>query len=94
MPPPRASSAAERFPYCGACYAYTGYAPPLSPRSMQRAASDSGMDADAQIVVVRAALVPLPAQPATLAGIGGAVQSRGGTTAQGEVLSERIGIGI
>ncbi|CAD6212617.1 unnamed protein product [Miscanthus lutarioriparius] len=42
------------------------------------------MDADAQIVVVRAALVPLPAKPAALAGIGGAVQSRGGATAQGE----------
>jgi hypothetical protein len=47
----RAFSAAERFPYRGVYYAYANYAPPLSPRSVQRAASNSSMDADAQIIV-------------------------------------------
>ncbi|CAD6272103.1 unnamed protein product [Miscanthus lutarioriparius] len=74
------------FPDRAACYyaAYGGQArsPPLSPRSVQRVASDAGMAADAQIVDARAAALaaqPTPVQP----GIGGVAQGGGGATVQG-----------
>jgi hypothetical protein len=39
-------------------------------------------------------LAPLPAQPAVLAAIGGALQSGGGAAAQDRILSERVRIAI
>jgi hypothetical protein len=77
------------FPDRAACYgAYGGHAPPLSPRSVQRVASDAGMAADAQIVDARAAALaaqqPMLVQPAAFAGIGSAAAlGGGGATAQG-----------
>ncbi|XP_066368827.1 ethylene-responsive transcription factor RAP2-1-like [Miscanthus floridulus] len=79
------------FPDRAACYyaAYGGHAraPLLSPRSVQRVASDAGMAADAQIVDARAAALaaqPTPVQPAAFAfGIGGVAQGGGGATVQG-----------
>jgi len=79
------------FPDRAACYyaAYGGHAraPPLSPCSVQRVASDAGMAADAQIVDARAAALaaqPTPVQPAAFAfGIGGVAQGGGGATVQG-----------
>ena len=53
--PGAAAAGHLNFPERAACYAYGG-APPLSPRSVQRVASDAGMAADAQLVDARAAL--------------------------------------
>ncbi|AQK86059.1 ethylene-responsive transcription factor ERF020 [Zea mays] len=69
------------FPGRAACYYACGGQQPLSPRSVQRVASDAGMAADAQIVDARAALASPPpvVQPAALAGIiGGAAREGGG----------------
>ncbi|CAN6350974.1 unnamed protein product [Urochloa humidicola] len=83
------------FPERAACYGghhRGGRAPPLSPRSVQRVASDAGMAADAQLVDARAALAaastspsPPPPRPSVRAaagaasgGIGGAAAARGG----------------
>jgi len=76
------------FPDRAACYgAYGGHAPQLSPRSVQRVASDAGMAADAQIVDARAAALAAPTPPvqsAALASIGSAAAlGGGGATAQG-----------
>ncbi|CAL4908281.1 unnamed protein product [Urochloa decumbens] len=72
------------FPERAACYGH-GRAPrPLSPRSVQRVASDAGMAADAQLVDARAALAASttsPPQPT--------VQTAAGTT----VTAASVGIG-
>jgi hypothetical protein len=85
------------FPERAACYAHRGggRAPPLSPRSVQRVASDAGMAADAQLVDARAvaALPLLPthvgAAVGTTAAAGtvgiGAARGGAGATAQAQV---------
>ncbi|RCV17663.1 hypothetical protein SETIT_3G237600v2 [Setaria italica] len=83
------------FPERAACYAAhrggRATQPPLSPRSVQRVASDAGMAADAQLVDARAAL-PSPSPPvraavgttAGAASVGiGAARGGEGATAQG-----------
>ena len=76
-----AGQAHLNFPDRAACYIVYGgshgHGPSLSPRSVQRVASDAGMAADAQIVDARAAAAALAApttrvQPAAFAGIGAA----------------------
>ncbi|CAN6328199.1 unnamed protein product [Urochloa humidicola] len=79
------------FPERAACYGHGGRAQrPLSPRSVQRVASDAGMAADAQLVDARAAVASStssrsPAPPlvqvaagSASGGIGGAARGGGG----------------
>ncbi|KAJ1262969.1 hypothetical protein BS78_09G148600 [Paspalum vaginatum] len=75
------------FPDRAACYAAHGHAAPLSPRSVQRVASDAGMAADAQIVDARAAaaaLAPPPVQAGAAARVGIAGVARGGEEGAGQ----------
>ena len=94
--PGAAAAGHLNFPERAACYAYGG-APPLSPRSVQRVASDAGMAADAQLVDARAALAssspsrpppPLEAAAAGAASFGiGASIGGEGAVAQGSAYA-------
>ncbi|XP_062232550.1 ethylene-responsive transcription factor ERF020-like [Phragmites australis] len=59
------------FPESAACYSQRGHGPPLSPRSVQRVASDAGMAADAQLVEARERASPPAGQASGAAAQGG-----------------------
>ncbi|RLM98562.1 ethylene-responsive transcription factor RAP2-1-like [Panicum miliaceum] len=86
--PGAAAAGHLNFPERAACYGgRRGRAPPLSPRSVQRVASDAGMAADAQLVDAWAALAssspPLRNAAGTTAGAARGGEGATGAAAQG-----------
>ncbi|KAF8765596.1 hypothetical protein HU200_008087 [Digitaria exilis] len=91
---PAAAAGHLNFPERAACYyaAYRhsghGTAPPMSPRSVQRVASDAGMAADARAALASSSSLSPPVQAAIIGttaagvGIGAARGGDGGATAQ------------
>ncbi|KAL6609955.1 hypothetical protein ACP70R_034357 [Stipagrostis hirtigluma subsp. patula] len=77
------------FPDRAACYYYAqGHrGPPLSPRSVQRVASDAGMAADARLVEARGRAPPPAACGGQVAGVGIGVAQ--GPQGGGQVASEQ-----
>ncbi|KAL6877196.1 hypothetical protein ACP4OV_012867 [Aristida adscensionis] len=65
-------------------YAQQGRGPPLSPRSVQRVASDAGMAADAQLIDARGRTSPPAVQAAGAAGAGIVGVAQGGGHGAGE----------